>query len=325
MGGKRALLLFSSLQFLGQAWASGMIAIMWVYLTFAATCMLAGSAAQAQGQGHFGLSRLQQNVQIERVFGQRMAFYEAGVQFRGKEPTIILVPHLGWDAHMYAPNLPALAARYHVIAIDPIGFGLPDKPLVDYRMDTWSDTIAEFARRRGLTRIVVGGIAMGGALGVQTALDYPNFVAGIIVAGSNSGPGDHKGAVPRTGQYSPSLSGVRSYFIDHFYDDSRVSDELVRERLEFRLRTNDGYAMQRHLANHRPPYTTQELARIKVPALLPWCREDTITPLLWGEDFAHALPRGTLAVLNECGHLSNIEQPDQFNAAVLSFMDKLPR
>jgi pimeloyl-ACP methyl ester carboxylesterase len=295
------------------------------YLTFAAICMLVDPAAQAQGQGRsFSLSRLQQGAQFERVFGQRMAFYEAGVQFRGKGPTIILVPHLGWDAHMYASNLPALAARYHIIAVDPIGFGLSDKPLLEYRMDTWSDTFAEFARQRGISRIVIGGIAMGGALGVQTAMDYPDLVAGVIVAASNSGPGEHKGAAPRTGPYDPSLSGIRAYFIDHLYDDSRISDELVRERLEFRMRTNDGYTMQRHLADHRPPYSPQELARVKAPTLLPWCREDTITPLSWGKDFARALPRGTLAVLDQCGHLPNIERPAQFNAAVMNFMDKLP-
>ena len=94
----------------------------------------------------------------------------------------------------------------------------------------------------------------------------------------------------------------------------------MRERFRFRLRTNDGYTVQRHLADHRAPYTRDELARIQVPALVVWCREDRITPLSWGEQYAAALPRGQLATLESCGHLPNLEQPQAFNRAVLEFL-----
>ena len=68
------------------------------------------------------------------------------------------------------------------------------------------------------------------------------------------------------------------------------------------------------------PISPQELARINVPALFVWCREDEITPLSWGEDYAAAVPGAKLAVLDRCGHLPNIEQPKQFNEAVAAFL-----
>ena len=58
----------------------------------------------------------------------------------------------------------------------------------------------------------------------------------------------------------------------------------MRARFEYRLRANDGYTIQRHLSDHRAPYSIQELSAISVPALVVWCREDQITPLKWGED-----------------------------------------
>ncbi|HEX8643784.1 MAG TPA: alpha/beta hydrolase [Allosphingosinicella sp.] len=270
------------------------------------------------------LGTLGQEPRFEQVFGQRMAYYEYGARHRGRGPTLILIPHLAWDSNAWASNVGELGARYHVIAVDPLGHGRSDKPMLDYKMDTWTDTIAEFVRRRHLGRAVFGGAGMGGALSVQMALDHPRLVSGIIVAASNSGPGEHAGAARPSGPYGPSLAGTRNYLLDNFYDDSLVTEEVVRARFEYRLRANDGYVIQRHLADHRAPYSVDELARITVPALFPWCRDDTVTPLGWGEDFARALPHGRLVVLERCGHFPNMEQPEQFNAAVLAFLASLP-
>jgi pimeloyl-ACP methyl ester carboxylesterase len=44
--------------------------------------------------------------------------------------------------------------------------------------------------------------------------------------------------------------------------------------------------------------------------------------LKWGEDYAAAVPRAELAVIEGCGHLPNLEKPDQFNKAVIEFLDK---
>ena len=107
-----------------------------------------------------------------------------------------------------------------------------------------------------------------------------------------------------------------------FHDKSLITDDLVRARFEYRLRANDGYTIQRHLSDHRAPYSIQELSAISVPALFVWCREDQITPLNWGEDYAAAVHGARLAVLNGCGHLPNLEKPNEFNQAVLEFLQR---
>jgi pimeloyl-ACP methyl ester carboxylesterase len=285
----------------------------------AALAPLEGAAAKP---GIIG--KLPRPPRFEQVFGQPMAYYEMGARHRGRVPTLILIPHLAWDSTMWAANLPELAQRFHVIAIDPLGHGRSAKPMLEYKMDTWTDTIAEFVRRRGLRRAVFGGTGMGGALSVQMALDYPELVAGIVVAGSNSGPGKHEGAAKPSGPHGPSLAGTRNYLLDNFLDDALVTPEAVRARFAYRLWASDGYVIQRHLADHRPPYSEEELSRISVPALFPWCREDSVTPLAWGQAFAKPLPQGRLAVIERCGHFPNIEQPAAFNAAVAAFLATIP-
>jgi pimeloyl-ACP methyl ester carboxylesterase len=249
------------------------------------------------------------------VFGQQIAYYEAG---RGK--TVLLLPNLTWDSHAWSQNLPAIAAKYHVIALDLPGTGESAKPHIEYKMDTWTDFMAEFLRLRGIRKATIVGAVMGGALAVQFALDYPEMSEGFVCAASSSGPGKHDGGMRP--ENWPSLAGTKRSLLASFHDKSVVTDALVRARFEARLRTDDGYTVARHLADHRAPYSVEELSKIGVPALFVWCREDEITPLKWGEDYAAAVPGARLAVLDGCGHLPNLEKPEPFNKAVIDFLDR---
>jgi len=289
-----------------------------VLLVISSAVAVSGVARAQTPQPRRLVDELRVPVRYATVFGQRLAYYEAGPP---RAPTLVLIPSLGWDAHAWAQNLPALAAKYHVIAVDPLGLGRSDKPLIDYTMDTWTDGFAELMRLKGIDRAVFVGAVMGGALAVQMALDHPERVAAIVVAASNTGPGPHEGGIRNPSGYAPSLAATRASLLDAFFDSTLVTDSVVRARLVSRLAAGDGYTIQRHLADHRVPYAPAELARITVPALIVWCREDRITPLSWGQDYADALPQGRLAVLERCGHYPNIEQPEQFNRTVTAFLD----
>ena len=188
-------------------------------------------------------------------------------------------------------------------------------------------------RLKKIRKATVGGAVMGGALAVQFALDHPELSEGVICAASNSGPGKHEkpekperperqdgGVKIPPGAFS--LAGVRRGLLNQFYNKSLVTDEVVRARFEERLRANDGYTIQRHLSDHREPYSKEELSHINVPTLFIWCRQDRITPLSWGEDYAAAVANARLAVLDGCGHLPNIEKPKEFNQAVIEFLNK---
>jgi pimeloyl-ACP methyl ester carboxylesterase len=249
------------------------------------------------------------------VFGQPIAYYEAG---RGR--TLVLLTQLGWDSHMWSQNMPALAERYHVVAIDLLGTGQSAKPHIEYKMDTWTDFIAELLHLKGIRKATIIGAVMGGALAVQFALDHPDMSEGLVCAASNSGPGKHEGG--RQPANWPSLAGTKRGLMAWFHDKSLVTDELVRERFEFRLRADDGYTIERHLSDHRAPYSKEELSVIRVPALFVWCRQDEVTPLKWGEDYAAAVPGARLAVVEECGHFPNLEKPREFNQAVINFLEK---
>jgi pimeloyl-ACP methyl ester carboxylesterase len=61
------------------------------------------------------------------------------------------------------------------------------------------------------------------------------------------------------------------------------------------------------------------LPRIAVPTLLIWGELDARSPLSVAREFERAIPDATLVVIPGCGHVSNLEQPEQFNDAVREF------
>jgi pimeloyl-ACP methyl ester carboxylesterase len=61
------------------------------------------------------------------------------------------------------------------------------------------------------------------------------------------------------------------------------------------------------------------LPRISVPTLLLWGELDARSPLSVARQFEQAIPHAELVILPGCGHVSNLERPEQFNAAVRAF------
>jgi pimeloyl-ACP methyl ester carboxylesterase len=62
------------------------------------------------------------------------------------------------------------------------------------------------------------------------------------------------------------------------------------------------------------------LPRVANPTLIIWGREDRVVPVECGEQYRRSLPNATLTVLERCGHLPPIEQPDAFARLVLDFL-----
>jgi pimeloyl-ACP methyl ester carboxylesterase len=71
------------------------------------------------------------------------------------------------------------------------------------------------------------------------------------------------------------------------------------------------------------PDATPWLGQIRLPTLVVVGSEDALTPPAVAQTLVEKIPDGRLATLNAAGHLSNLEQPELFNVALRSFLQKL--
>jgi len=69
------------------------------------------------------------------------------------------------------------------------------------------------------------------------------------------------------------------------------------------------------------PRLAEFLPRVTNETLIVWGREDRVVPVECGEQYRRALPKSRLAVLEKCGHLPPVEQPDEFARLVLEFLE----
>ena len=113
---------------------------------------------------------------VAAVYGQNIHYFEVG---RG--PTVILLHGLGGAKEFWLANIGALASKYHVYAIDQIGFGQSDKPLIDYKIATFADFLHGFMQTEKIAKATLVGNSLGGWIATDFAVQHPEMVDKLVL------------------------------------------------------------------------------------------------------------------------------------------------
>ena len=263
---------------------------------------------------------------IVYVFGQRIAYYDMG-QSKSGEPALVLLHGFGSQADVdFGAALPSLSRTRRVIALDQIGSGNSAKPLIEYRVQTYVEFLGEFLRTLGIARFDLAGESLGG----WTASQY---VIQALAAGSTmpkpgrrilEDTGGYFAAVPLTPKLSVStvdevVTGLRAVF----YDPAQITPEVARRRLISKLASNDGLAARTFAASTVVPseVISYALARtIRIPTLVVWGAEDRLIPVEKARAIAAAIPGAQLRLIEHCGHVPSLEQPEAFARIAQEFL-----
>jgi pimeloyl-ACP methyl ester carboxylesterase len=252
-----------------------------------------------------------------QLYGQSIHYYDAG-----QGPALILVHGLGGQAASWAANIAPLSGNHHVYALDQIGFGHSDKPLIDYKIATFVDFLKAFMESLGIPKATLVGNSLGGWIVVDFTAHHPEMVDKLVLvdaAGVRSEGGPHTLPVDLN---PASLEGMRRVLEFIFYNKQAITDELVRHAFEGHLRNGDGYTIQRVLAGifDTDQFEDEKLGSIHAPTLVLWGHDDLLTPLSFGERFQKGISGAKLVVIDQCGHVPQAEKPQEFNKALIDFL-----
>jgi pimeloyl-ACP methyl ester carboxylesterase len=245
------------------------------------------------------------------VGGHEMHYYEAGIG-----PTVILLHGLGASAEVWVTNINALAARFHVIAPDQIGFGRSAKPRIEYRVQLFADFLREFLQALGIEHTSLVGNSMGGWIAAVFAAQHPHDVDKLVLV-------DAAGALPPFPALNPSsVSEMRELLRLMFHDPARVTREFAEAVLQRRRQFDDFPAVERtiHWANAEKQSIQSALPQVEAPTLIVWGRDDRLCPPSDGELMHRLVPGSQLLMLEDCGHYPQLEKPAQVNAALIRFL-----
>jgi len=111
--------------------------------------------------------------------GHKINFVAEGLDKPGTP--LVLIHGFGASAFHWRYNVPALAEERPVYALDLLGFGLSDKPLVSYSAEVWRDQVGKFIEEVVGTKAVVAGNSLGGFSALYCAAEYPKLVSGCVM------------------------------------------------------------------------------------------------------------------------------------------------
>jgi pimeloyl-ACP methyl ester carboxylesterase len=249
---------------------------------------------------------------VTAVYGQNIHYFEVG-----QGPTVILLHGLGGAKEFWLANIGALAPKYHVYAIDQIGFGQSDKPLLDYKIATFADFLYGFMQEEKIAKATLVGSSFGGWIATDFAVQHPEMVDKLVLV-------DAAGLTwqaPLPDLNPSTIAGWRTLIELVFYDKKMVSDEGVMQAFTQHMRNNDGYTIQRTVASFASPqFEDGKLASIHAATLVVWGRQDELIPLASGEKLRDGIAGAKLVVLEHCGHVPQIEKPAEFNQTLLEFL-----
>ncbi|HSJ73850.1 MAG TPA: alpha/beta hydrolase [Miltoncostaeaceae bacterium] len=240
------------------------------------------------------------------------------------EPTPLVLLHpFPLDASFWAPVAPLLAADREVVTVEFPGLGAA--PSVEApSVDAFADLVAERIGAMRGGRAAVCGLSLGGYVALSLAARHPGRVAALVLADTRAEADTPDAAEGR--RRSAALvrrAGTSPFFDDFIPRMVAPGDDAGREAARAIADRQDPEAVARALealagrADRRA-----DLPGIAAPALVVLGSEDALTPLPFAETLVAGLPDAELAVIQGAGHLTALERPAEFAAAVRAFLSR---
>ena len=255
---------------------------------------------------------------------------------KGDSSPVLLLHGFGEFLESWVFNIDPLSEHYRVYALDLPGHGLSEKPATDYSLPAAVKFITDFMQTMGIERASLIGHSIGGHISLKMAISSPDKVNKII-------PVDSVGltyktpllyrlcALPVLGDIfiKPTVkAGLRQGMKRAFYNQDRITEEMIDLDYKYLKMPGAKRAMLSiirsgiGLNGPRPEaIILDKLHMVRSPTMFIHGAQDRAIPLKYAKHASRLIPGARLKVIEACGHCPHIEKADEFNEAVIAFLD----
>lgn len=241
---------------------------------------------------------------------------------------VVLVHGHPFNRTLWAPSGKALAAAgYRVITPDLRGYGDSSVTPGKVFLSDFADDIAALLDHLGVERAVIGGVSMGGQITMEFQRRYPQRAQALVLSDTSAPAETEEGKGFRNGLADRLLAeGMDGYAVEVIdkmlapYNVAALPDVAAHVLSMMRATDPQGAAAALRGRAERPDYR-DTLAAVETPVLIVVGADDGYTPISDAEDIHRLIPHATLTVIDRAGHLPGVEQPEQFNAVLLDFLN----
>lgn len=248
----------------------------------------------------------------------------------GKGPAVILIHGFPLNRKMWEPQLlPIAEAGFRIIAPDLRGFGESDAPAGSYSMDVFADDVIALLDALDIDKAVVGGMSMGGYVLMNLMERYPDRVRAACFIATRANADDELARERRTALAAEAerlgSNPITKFFAELLFapGTSEKNPRMIAEVTAWMRSANPrGLAGGLIAMRDRKDYTA-DLPSFKIPSLVIAATEDRAAPREVAQVLIDGLPGCPSKVIENAGHMLNMEQPEIFNQTLIDFLRSL--
>lgn len=250
-----------------------------------------------------------------------------------RKPSIILIHSFNGFLETWQPNIDALVkAGYHVVTYDLFGRGLSDRPLRPMSLKVFHEQIDALRKHLDIQAPVhLAGASFGAVIAADYALKYPDQVKSLVF----SGPAGWPNAEDTTAKLiaMPYVADMLFFYAGKSLLQSKINSYLLDDReadwtkaywkvyYQYAGVARTALSTLRHspVLDYRNGW--KKLGKTEIPTLFIWGRQDSSFPLTHSREAEKLIPQARIVALDSAEHWVNIDQADEFNTAMIEFLN----
>lgn len=238
---------------------------------------------------------------------------------------IIFIHGFPFNKSSWQPQVDFFKKTNRVIAYDIRGFGNSSADETEFSMDLFADDLILFMDKLEISKAIVCGLSMGGYILLNAANRYPKRFAAIVLCDTQCIADSPEAKEKRYKTMEQINENGLHDFVQNFASVIffKAPLKLVDEMKNGMLTTSPKSIVKTLKALALRKDMQFSLQKIAVPTLVLCGTQDVVTPLTQSQLLVEHIPNATLKSINRAGHLSNLEQPDEFNRHLLRFISKV--
>jgi 3-oxoadipate enol-lactonase len=260
---------------------------------------------------------------VIRIDDIQMAYTDAGMG-----PPLALLHGYPFNRSLWNEQVAALSDSYRVIAPDLRGFGESDASDGPATMNRMAQDVAQLLDQLEIPRAAVGGLSMGGYVALAFYKQFPARVSALVLADTRAQADSEEAKQKRAQQAEKALAegmaGIADAMLPKLLTPETVSKhpEIVKRVRDMMLKTKPQGTAAALMGMAERDDQTELLSQIAAPTLILVGAEDAITPVADSEKMHSAIAGSRLVVLDNAGHVSNLERTELFNASLSEFLSE---
>lgn len=239
---------------------------------------------------------------------------------------VIFLHGFPFDKTMWELQLEFLKFTYRLIACDIRGFGKSTDEYTPLSIDLFTDDLIKFMDKLQIEKAIVCGLSMGGYIALNAVKRFPCKFVGLVLSDTQciadtAGGKEKRYKVIEDIRENGASKFNEGFIKNVFHQDSPVNKkEIVEQLTEVVFANSQDIIIQGLMALAERSETCSSLDEINIPTLILCGREDVVTPLAQSESMNAAIKGSKLQIIENAGHVSNLEQPHDFTKYLSEFL-----